>query len=91
MAEAFTRHLKGDQIEALSAGVDPKGIDPRATKAMLEAGIDISKQGSKSLGQVIHLQFDYVVTLYARTLKRLAPIFRVKPESFTWASTIHRN
>ena len=63
MAEAFTRHLKGDQIEALSAGVAPKGIDPRATKAMSEAGIDISNQGSKSLNQVIHGQFDYVVTL----------------------------
>ena len=63
MAEAFTQHLKGDQIEALSAGVAPKGIDPRATKAMSEAGIDISNQGSKSLNQVIHMQFDYVVTL----------------------------
>ena len=63
MAEAFTRHLKGDQIEALSAGVDPRGIDPRATKAMLEAGIDISNHGSKSLNQVVDGQFDYVVTL----------------------------
>jgi len=63
MAEAFTRHLKGNQIEALSAGVAPKGIDPRAAKAMSEVGIDISSQGSKSLNQVIHLQFDYVVTL----------------------------
>jgi arsenate reductase len=63
MAEAFTHHLKGDQIEALSAGVAPKGIDPRATKAMLEAGIEMSNQGSKSLNQVIHRQFDYVVTL----------------------------
>jgi arsenate reductase (thioredoxin) len=63
MAEAFTHHLKGDQIEALSAGVAPKGIDPRAIKAMSEAGIDISNQGSKSLNQVRHRQFDYVVTL----------------------------
>jgi arsenate reductase len=63
MAEAFTRHLKGDDIEALSAGVAPKGIDPRATKAMSEAGIDITNQGSTSLNQVIHMQFDYVITL----------------------------
>ena len=63
MAEAFTRHFKGDRIEAQSAGVAPKGIDPRAIKAMGEAGIDISKQGSKSLDQVTHRQFDYVVTL----------------------------
>jgi arsenate reductase len=63
MAEAFTLHLKGDQIEALSAGVSPKGMDPRAAKAMLEAGIDMSNQGSKGLDQVIHGKFDYVVTL----------------------------
>lgn len=63
MAEAFTRHLKGDQIEALSAGVAPEGINPRATKAMSEAGIDMANQGSKSLTQVIYIQFDYVVTL----------------------------
>jgi len=63
MAEAFTLRLKGDQIEAFSAGVDPKGIDPRAAKAMLEAGIDISNEGSKSLDHVRHLPFDYVVTL----------------------------
>jgi arsenate reductase len=63
MAEAFTLHLKGDQIEALSAGVAPKGIDPRAAKAMSEVGIDISNQGSKSVDQVLHEQFDYVVTL----------------------------
>jgi len=63
MAEAFTLHLKGDQIEALSAGVAPKGIDPKAIKAMSEIGIDISNQGSKSLNQVINRQFDYVVTL----------------------------
>ena len=63
MAEAFTLHLKGDQIEALSAGVAPKGIDPRAIKAMSEDGIDISRQGSKSVDQVINQQFDYVITL----------------------------
>ena len=63
MAEAFTRHLKGDEIEARSAGVAPKGIDPRAIKAMGEAGIDISRQASKSVDQVINLRFDYVVTL----------------------------
>jgi arsenate reductase len=74
MAEAFTLHLKGDQIEALSAGVAPKGIDPRAAKAMSEVGIDISNQGSKSLDQVIHEQFDYVVTL-CDNAQRTCPSF----------------
>ena len=42
MAEAWTKHLKADVIEAYSAGTVPKGVDPRAIKAMAEVGIDIS-------------------------------------------------
>ena len=63
MAEGFTGHFKGDQIEAHSAGIAPKGVDPRAVRAMAEVGIDISKQGSKSLDEVNHIEFDYVITL----------------------------
>jgi arsenate reductase len=63
MAEGFTRHLKSDEIEPFSAGVAPKRIDPRAIKAMAEAGIDISDQNSTSLDQVKNIDFDYVVTL----------------------------
>ncbi|HMB19706.1 MAG TPA: arsenate reductase ArsC, partial [Spirochaetota bacterium] len=37
MAEGFTRHLRGDLIEAWSAGIAPKGVDPRAVKVMSEA------------------------------------------------------
>ena len=63
MAEGLTRHLKGDEIEPFSAGVTPKGIDPRATKAMAEIGIDISKQTSNSLDDIKGIDFDYVLTL----------------------------
>ena len=63
MAEAWTGHLKGDAIEARSAGVDPHRVDPRAVRAMAEAGIDLSGQQSKGLDAVEHLEFDYVVTL----------------------------
>ena len=63
MAEAWTRQLKGDQFESYSAGVAPKAIDPKAVKAMAEAGIDISGQTSKDIEAVRHLEFAYVVTL----------------------------
>jgi len=63
MAEAWTNRLKGDQFEAYSAGVKPKGIDPRAVKAMAEAGIDISGQKSKGIELLGDMPFDYVVTL----------------------------
>lgn len=63
MAEAWTRHLWGDRFEVYSAGVEPKGLDPRAVKAMAEVGIDISMKKSKDLDALGNLEFDYVVTL----------------------------
>jgi arsenate reductase len=63
MAEGWARHLKGEEIEAYSAGVNPKGIDPRAVRAMAEVGVDISAQRSKSLADVRAIPFEYAVTL----------------------------
>jgi arsenate reductase len=63
MAEAWTRHLKGDRIEPYSAGVAPHGLDSKAVKVMAEVGIDISGQKSKHVDDLRHLEFDYVITL----------------------------
>jgi arsenate reductase len=63
MAEAWARQLKGDRIDPYSAGVEPKGIDPRAIEAMAEAGVDISGQASKDVVSLGNLEFDYVITL----------------------------
>jgi arsenate reductase (thioredoxin) len=63
MAEAWTRHLRSDDYEAYSAGIKPKGVDPRAVKAMAEAGIDISTQRSKEIDSLGDAEFDYVITL----------------------------
>lgn len=63
MAEAWARLLKGDRFDAYSAGVQPKPIDPRAIKAMAEAGIDISEQKSKDVDVFGNMEFDYVITL----------------------------
>ncbi|NTV58397.1 MAG: arsenate reductase ArsC [Deltaproteobacteria bacterium] len=63
MAEGWTRLLKGDRFDAYSAGVQPKPIDPRAIKAMAEAGIDISEQKSKDVDVFGNMEFDYVITL----------------------------
>jgi arsenate reductase len=63
MAEGWAKKLRADDIEAYSAGVKPKKIDPRAVKAMSEAGVDISGQGSKDVKNLMHVPFDYVITL----------------------------
>jgi arsenate reductase len=77
MAEAWTRHLLGDLFEAYSAGTQPRDVDPRAVKAMAEAGIDISEQKPKRLNALGALQFDYVVTL-CDNAKASCPFFPAK-------------
>ncbi|MGE4297491.1 MAG: arsenate reductase ArsC [Desulfovibrionaceae bacterium] len=63
MAEGWARALKGDVLEAYSAGIETHGLNPLAVKAMADAGVDISGQRSKTLDALGDLAFDYVVTL----------------------------
>lgn len=63
MAEGWARALKGEAIEAWSAGVETKDLDPRAVAVMAEKGIDISGQRSKHVSELLDTDFDYVVTV----------------------------
>ena len=51
MAEGWTRALKGDAIEAFSAGIETHGLNPHAVTVMAEAGVDISQQRSQLLDE----------------------------------------
>jgi arsenate reductase len=77
MAEGWTRALKADQLEAYSAGIQPKGVDARAVKAMAEAGVDISSQISKDIDSLGNLEFEYVVTL-CDNARESCPFFPAK-------------
>src|SRR5438874_4451705 len=74
MAEGFARQLKGDQIDAYSAGVEPHGMNPSAVKVMAEAGVDIATQYSKHVDDLKKIQFDYVVTV-CDNANETCPIF----------------
>ncbi len=63
MAEGWARELKGDVIEAYSAGVSPHGVNRLAIQAMKEAGVDIDGQRSKYVDELREVPFDYVVTV----------------------------
>lgn len=63
MAEGWARHLKGDVIEAYSAGIEKQGVNPTAVMVMDEAGVDISKQESNTIEELPVKEFDWVVTL----------------------------
>ena len=52
MAEGWARQLKGEVIDAYSAGTHPKGFDALAVQVMAEVGIDLSTHQTKSLDAV---------------------------------------
>jgi arsenate reductase len=63
MAEGWCRDLKGEVIDAYSAGIETHGLNPSAVKVMAEAGIDISAHRSKHVNELNDVSFDYVVTV----------------------------
>ena len=63
MAEGWAKALKGDRIEAFSAGIETHGLNPKAVKVMAEAGVDISGHVSKTVEDLGDIKFDYVVTV----------------------------
>ncbi len=74
MAEGFAKALKGDVIEAYSAGVDPHGMNPRAIAVMTEAGVDISGHRSKHVDELKQVSLDYVVTVCGHA-NETCPVF----------------
>ena len=64
MAEAFLHKYGGEQFEAYSAGLEPKGMNPFTVQVMQEVGLDVSGQQSKGvvtyLGKVL---FQYLITV----------------------------
>ena len=63
MAEGFARVLRGEAIDAYSAGIRAHGLNARTVQVMAEAGIDISGHTSKTVADLPNLRFDYVVTV----------------------------
>jgi arsenate reductase len=75
MAEAFLRKFAGNRFEVFSAGLEPRGVHPLATRVMKEIGVDLSGQQSKDVRQFLgHEHFGYVITVCAQAESR-CPIF----------------
>ncbi|MDQ6957481.1 MAG: arsenate reductase (thioredoxin) [Mariprofundaceae bacterium] len=63
MAEGWLRQLAGDRFEALSAGIEAHGKNPRAIAIMREAGVDISGQESEIIDPELLKTIDLLVTV----------------------------
>lgn len=53
MAEAILRHYAADRYQALSAGLEPKGVHPLAVRVLEELGIETGGLRSKSVQEYL--------------------------------------
>jgi arsenate reductase len=74
MAEGYLRHMAPDKFEPMSAGIEPKGLNPLAVEAMQEIGIDISQQKSKDVSALLGQPIPFVITV-CDNAKQQCPIF----------------
>ncbi|GIK54573.1 MAG: arsenate reductase ArsC [Chloroflexi bacterium] len=64
MAEAYLRHYAGDQYEAHSAGLAPKGINTYTRQVMDEVGISLDGQESKNVDRYLGwVNFGWLITV----------------------------
>ena len=63
MAEGWTRQLKGDEINAFSAGIETHGLNPNAVKVMAEVGVDISGQHSQNINEFEDVKINHMITV----------------------------
>jgi arsenate reductase len=70
MAEAFARVLGRGRVEARSAGIEPKGLNPNAIRVMQERGIDISGQRSENLDLAEASGMDYLIAVCGNAEER---------------------
>jgi len=83
MAEGYLRRAAGDRYEAMSAGIELKGLNPLAVEAMREIGIDISQQKSKEVEELLGTNPAYVVTV-CDNAKEKCPLFPGSFKSVHW-------
>ena len=84
MAEAFLNNLAGDRFEVKSAGLEPGTLNPVVVKSMMEMGIDISNNRTKSVNEFIGEQFDYVITVCDAVDSERCPVFPGKTVRLHW-------
>ena len=83
MAEGFARDMLLKDVKIYSAGIEPKGIHPKAIKVMQEVGIDISGQKSKNLWELPVDKIGLVITLCGDAAER-CPVFPGRAKRIHW-------
>jgi arsenate reductase len=77
MAAALLNEVCGEFFEAQSAGLEPGTLNPLAIEALQEIGIDISRNKTQSVFDVLKSDelFAYVITVCSESESKGCPIF----------------
>ncbi|TFG29627.1 arsenate reductase ArsC [Candidatus Thorarchaeota archaeon] len=85
MAEAILRHLGRTEYEVFSAGTKPQSeVNPYAIEALEEVGIPTEGLYPKIIGDLVHLDFDLVVTV-CDNAKQTCPHFPGAKQMEHWS------
>ena len=87
MAEAFLQHLGGERFQVHSAGLEPGALNPNAVQVMQEIGIDMSKNRTKSVDELLQkaITFDYVITVCDAASAERCPVFPAAFQKIAWS------
>jgi arsenate reductase len=87
MAEAFLNTLAGDRFSASSAGLEPGKLNPLAVEVMREAGIDISRNSTKSVFEIYKsgALFKYVIAVCDAEAAQRCPTFPGIARTLLWS------
>ncbi len=77
MAEAYLNSMAGDRVEAESAGLSPREINPLVVEAMGEVGFDLSQKEAKGIFELFKdgRLYDYVITVCDESVEEQCPVF----------------
>ena len=86
MAEAFLNAACPTEYRAWSAGIEPGKLNPTVVEAMSELGIDLSKNHTKSVAEMIGsaLRFDTVITVCDEASAERCPYVPGAGERLHW-------
>ena len=86
MAASFLNYYGSDRFIASSAGIEPGTLNPLVVKSMQEIGIDISRNTTQSVDDVISRKesFDFVVTVCDETSAERCPVFPGSGKRLHW-------
>ena len=86
MAEALLKYHGKDAFFVESAGLEQGKLNPLAVKAMLEMGIDISKNQVNSVFDFLQegRSYDFVITVCDESNSEQCPVFPGKGKRLHW-------